>query len=233
MNGLVHPHDIILETRTTRTRHDLQALQMPPQPLANLRGLQRQLPGRDQDHDLDVPQRRVHHLQTRDQKRAGLPRAVLRPRENVLPGECHRNCLLLDRTRLLEPHLKDPHQKLALQKVVLERVALGRGHVERLHPGVFRRQRQRGLPVLLRRRSGRGRVSVVGGAHGEIGGRGSGVRGRCTETLDRLGVELGGSSGGRDSGSVVGLKGGRLGGAGRVSTRGRSRLGRGVGSGEE
>ena len=128
VDRLVQPHDVVAQRGAARRDHHLGA-EVLPELARDLRGLQRQLARRDQDHGLDLVAARVEALEDRDAEGRGLARAVLGAREDVAARQRDRDRLLLDRRGPLEPLLVDAHEELALEEVVLELVALGAGDV--------------------------------------------------------------------------------------------------------
>mmetsp|Transcript_1843 Transcript_1843/g.3218 ORF Transcript_1843/g.3218 Transcript_1843/m.3218 type:complete len:327 (-) Transcript_1843:1338-2318(-) len=147
VHRLVHSHNIILQTRSSRGHHDLQSLNSLSEILAHLRVLQSKLTGRYQDQRLDHVLLGVHLFQGRDQKRCGLSGSVLSTGKDVTACKRDGNCLFLNGTWLLESHLENSHQQLSSQVIILKVISLGCSHVLRFLAIVLFRQVQLVLPV--------------------------------------------------------------------------------------
>lgn len=95
MHDLSEPHDVVAKRRSAGSDHDLHAGVLAER-LADLRGLECELAGRDEEEGLDLVDFGVDTLERGDDEGGRLARSVLGACEDVSAGEGDGNGFLLD-----------------------------------------------------------------------------------------------------------------------------------------
>lgn len=155
VNGLSKTENVVAERGSSGGDHDLHAGVLA-EGLADLRCLESELTGGNEEEGLDLLHFGVDTLEGGDDEGGGLSSSVLGAGEDVATGEGDGDGFLLngggtlelwrekqvntrekteEKERITHTGLEDTHQQLSLEEVVLELVTLGVGDILRVGTG--------------------------------------------------------------------------------------------------